>query len=156
MFTKNGKAEIISIDNTTSLDVKYNLGKGDTLLGKTKRNKFVDNSKILSATNGNLNLMKIMIYVANNKEKFDGLTITEVRALNLALEQESNVLNSKLLYNYDALCRANPDAKSSEITSKLFADDIKALVEGANSRLRTVNTNFEGFTSPEEGESLIH
>ena len=156
MFTKNGKAEIISIDNSTPLDVKYNLGKGDTLLGKTKRNKFVDNSKILSATNGNLNLMKIMIYVANNKDKFDGLTITEARVLNLSLEQEANVLNSKLLYNYDALCRANPDAKSAQVTSKLFADDIKALVENANSRLRTVDTNFEGFTSPEEGESLMH
>jgi len=154
MFTKNGKAEILSIESDP-LDTVINLGKGKTVLGKTKRDKFVNGRKILRANNGNLALMKVMTYVANNQEKFDGLSITEIRAVNFNRQQEVTALNSKLLYNYDELCRANPDAKSQNIKSQIFAGDFEALKNSADSRLRTVGFDCEGLTSPEEGESII-
>ena len=155
MFTKNGKAEIMSIESDP-LDTIMNLGKGKTILGKTKRDKFVNGRKIMTASNGNLALMKIMAYVANNQEKFKGLTITEVRAVNFNRQQEVSALNSKLLYNYDQLCLANPEAKSQQVKSKLFANDFDELVESANSRLRTIGFDVNGLVKPEEGESIIN
>lgn len=154
MFIKNGIAELISIEDG-ALDTLIGLGKGTTILGKTKRDKFVDKKRILASTNGNLALMKLMTYVANNQDKFDGYRISEVRAINFGTEQEMTALNSKLIDNYNELCRANPDSGSEQIKSKLFTGDVQGLVESANSRLRTINFDLGGMMSAVEQDNLV-
>jgi hypothetical protein len=66
IFSKGAEVEIVTLTNARLFDV-HNLGFGTTVLGKTKRNKNVGSKEILDASNGNLELIKTMIFIANNQ-----------------------------------------------------------------------------------------
>lgn len=66
IFSRGAEVEIVTLTNARIFDVN-NLGFGTTVLGKTKRNKNVGSREILEANNGNLELIKTLIFIANNQ-----------------------------------------------------------------------------------------
>jgi hypothetical protein len=66
IFSRGTEVEIVTLTNARLFDVN-DLGFGTTILGKTKRNKNVGSKEILDANNGNLELIKTLIFIANNQ-----------------------------------------------------------------------------------------
>jgi len=149
IFTKGEKVEIVSLTDQ-SLKTKINLGptKRDTrynILGKTKKDRVINNKEILSSTGGHMELMKTMAYIAMSADKFKGKKIAEVRVVNRLHGSEDTVENSKLVDNYNKLCQENPEANAPKVSSDLFMNDVAAYVEGAKERMEANGQDFDGF-----------
>lgn len=149
IFTKGDKVEIVSLTDQ-SLKTKINLGpsKHDTrynILGKTKKDRVINNKEILSSTGGHMELMKTMAYIAMNADKFKNKKIAEVRVVNAMHGSEDTVENSKLINNYNQLCQENPEANAPKVNSDLFMNDVSAYIEGAKERMEANGQDFDGF-----------
>ena len=55
---------------------------GTSILGNTVEDMYVDRKHTLSASNGNLELMEVMLYLSENPEFFEKNPITEIRCIN--------------------------------------------------------------------------
>ena len=77
VFTKNKVLEIVSItNNVTHQTVK--LEKGTNILGSTIANRDVDEHKIMSATNGNIDLIKVMALLNSDAIKYENYRINNI------------------------------------------------------------------------------
>lgn len=82
VFTNSeGFAEFVVLTNQ-SINQVVNLGKGTSLLGSVKRDYNVDEHKILKATNGNLNIMKVLCLINENFETFENFRIGNIQVHN--------------------------------------------------------------------------
>ena len=128
-FTRDGDVEIVVITNDSLFNTR-NLGFGSTLLGKNTKDKHVGLRNILDASYANLNMMKAMVYVAQNQENFSGKKITQIKALNPWFGQFSdNVTNSTLVANYEQLCLKNPDVNTNSLSTALFYSDSESIIK---------------------------
>ena len=77
VFTKNKVLEIVSItNNVTHQTVK--LEKGTNILGSTIANRDIDEHKIMSATNGNIDLIKVMALLNSDAIKYENLSLIHI------------------------------------------------------------------------------
>jgi len=82
VFTNSeGFAEFVVLTNQ-SIGQVVNLGKGTSLLGSVKRDYNIDEHKILKATNGNLNIMKVLCLINENFETFENFRIGNIQVHN--------------------------------------------------------------------------
>ena len=144
IFSKGAEVEIVTLTNARLFDV-HNLGFGTTVLGKTKRNKNVGSKEILDANNGNLELIKTMIFIANNQAWFKNRKITQIRAFNPWDGQVlQTVLNEQLLQNYKALQINNPGVLP-DIDPTIFSRDIMSLIKIASSKMQMIDSAIIDF-----------
>ena len=144
-FERDGEIEIVVITNDSLFNTR-NLGFGTTLLGKNTRDKHVGLRNTMDASYANLNLMKAMIYVSQNREQFKGKKIIQIRAFNPWFGQFSDtVSNSVLLNNYEQLCLRNPDAESKPLDASIFVSDSEALINLILSKSSTLDKKIIDF-----------
>jgi hypothetical protein len=74
--------EVVSLHHNTT-HALVNLGKGDTLLGATKLNREVDEHKILKATNGNIDLIKVMTLLNGMPEILKMYKVNKIASYNI-------------------------------------------------------------------------
>jgi hypothetical protein len=55
---------------------------GTSILGNTTEDMYIDRKHTLSSSNGNLELMEVMLYLSENPEFFEKNPITEIRCIN--------------------------------------------------------------------------
>lgn len=154
IFTLGNRSEVVIIERN-DLNTVLDLGLGKTLLGKNTKDKYIDRTKILESSNGNLGLMLAMIYIANNQEAFKDKRVTEVSVINPEMGKEKTQLNSRLIYNYNQLCDKNPSVETPKIVADCFFNDADALIQNADSRLRAENEDLTGLVNPDENQSQL-
>lgn len=104
VFTKNKVLEIVSItNNVTHQTVK--LEKGTNILGSTIANRDVDEHKIMSATNGNIDLIKVMALLNSDAIKYENYRINKIESINIWQQTGSEQYFDKLYDNFVELCR---------------------------------------------------
>ncbi|MBQ0113468.1 MAG: hypothetical protein KBT03_10085 [Bacteroidales bacterium] len=103
MFTKDGKMEIVSMHHNASLK-EVNLGLGTSLLGASKRNNEVDEHKILKATHGNIDLIKVMCILNNLPENLKEFKVQKIASFNIWQQTGSEVFLDTLYDNFKLLC----------------------------------------------------
>lgn len=146
IFSLDGKIEVITMSNE-SLGTTYNLGMGTSILGKTKENAYINKKKIMDATVGNIEIMKAMLFIAENQDLFKDNQIVQVKCINPWMGQESTELNSVILDNFEQLIASNDtDEEFKKIDRKLFKGDVPALLRLAEDKLMLVLDNgFAGL-----------
>ena len=105
-FTKNGEAEVISLTYSPTHEV-CDLGKGTTILGAKKANHQVDEHKVLSASNGNIDLIKVMCLINNNIDNFteQGINkIAKISSFNIWLQTGIDTYLETLYDNFANIC----------------------------------------------------
>lgn len=144
IFSRGAEVEIVTLTNARLFDVN-DLGFGTTVLGKTKRNKNVGSKEILEASNGNLELIKTLIFIANNQSWFKNKKITQIRAYNPWDGQVlQTVLNEQLLQNYKALQINNPRVLL-DLDPTIFSRDIMSLIKIASSKMQMIDSTIIDF-----------
>ena len=128
VFKKGNKSEIVCLASD-GLRAMAHLSRGKSLLGQTKADKYVDSRKILPALQGNLTLMKAMLYVAQHEDVFKQLPISGIKAVNPWYGIQHSVSNSQLCENYTALVREHPSCGATNVDSELFMSDFESLVD---------------------------
>ena len=104
VFSKNGLIEIVSIsNNVTHQAVK--LEKGTNILGSTIANRDVDEHKIMSATNGNIDLIKVMSLLNSDSIKYQNYRINKIESINIWQQTGTEQYFDKLYNNFAELCR---------------------------------------------------
>jgi hypothetical protein len=81
IFQKDGRSEVVGITNE-ALGTAFQLSKGSSILGKTRYDKDINSKEILDATRGNIELMRIMMYISENQEAFKNSKITQIKVIN--------------------------------------------------------------------------
>ena len=128
-FERDGDVEIIVL-SSEALFTTRNLGFGDTLLGKTTRNKHIGSRKTLDASYANLAMMKAMVYIAENQDSYKGKKIVHIKAFNPWFGQFSdNVTPGVLIENYEQLRLRNPDSDAKQINTAIFDSDTESLIK---------------------------
>lgn len=154
VFTSGTTSEIIVLENQDLAPIQ-NLGMGTSLLGKNTQDKYVNRSRTLDASNGNLALMKAMIFIANNQDLFKNKRISEISVMNPDAGKEISHLPSRLIDNYNDLCRKNPNVDTPLLMRDIFFSDVESCIRGASSRLKTIETSVTGITKLDtEAKSL--
>lgn len=153
IFEKGGVCEIVSISENPLFNV-INLGMGTSILGATTRDMNVNKVKTFEASYGNIGLMEVMLYVAQNQDKFRTRKIQQVRVINPSQNQEVSALNSELLDNYAQLKQKNPTVGLIDIDSNVFVEDVKALIEGAKSRMMSIDPDVLGQIKISDSEEI--
>lgn len=144
-FERGGDIEIVAI-TTEDLFVTQKLPFGTTLLGGTTRNKAVGYRDVLDATNDNLNLMKVMVYLAEHQEKYAGKKILQIRSLNPWFGQFSEVASTEQLRrNYELLLRNNPTVEAKPLTTELFYSEVESLIRIIYSKLESLSKEVIDF-----------
>ena len=110
--------------NTTHALV--NLGKGDTLLGATKLNMEVDEHKILKATNGNIDLIKVMTLLNGMPEILKSYKVNKIASYNIWTQHGTETYLETLFDNFVELCRTYNVPLNIEATN--FASTLEATV----------------------------
>ena len=128
-FERDGDVEIIVL-SSEALFTTRNLGFGDTLLGKTTRNKHIGSRRTLDASYANLAMMKAMVYIAENQDSYKGKKIVHIKAFNPWFGQFSdNVTPGVLIENYEQLRLRNPDSDAKQINTAIFDSDTESLIK---------------------------
>ena len=104
IFEKEGVTEIVSITNN-ELNQTLKLAKGTSILGTFLTDKGIDPKTVLPATNGNIDLMKVMIYLNEYSNLISGTKISRIKSLNIWTSQGVEEYNETLLDNFSRLCR---------------------------------------------------
>lgn len=104
VFTKNGLLEAISLHHNPAHSV-VNLGKGKSLLGATKEDYEIDFHKTLYATNGNIDLIKVMSLLNTIPEKIKNYKINKISSFNIWMQEGTEVYPETLYDNFSDLCR---------------------------------------------------
>ena len=137
IFKKDKRAEVVVLSNQ-SLGTAFKLPLGTTVLGKTREDQYLDSKKILAATTGNFELMRAMIYIADNQELFKEHKITQVKALNPWQAKQASAPNSILVNNYNLLAQDNSstyDGNIRYISSDIFYGDLTSTLSIADDLL---------------------
>lgn len=142
IFKNSNRCEIVTLTDK-ALRVTQNLGEGTSILGKTKSDKYVDSRKILPAMTGNMELMKVMIYISQHEDVFKDMKITGIKVLNPKNGTEETVLNSQLIDNYNALVEENRASGAKRINQLLFATDFESLVKQAEDKVNGLEQLLE-------------
>lgn len=125
VFTKNGLLEVVSLHHNTT-HALVNLGKGDTLLGATKLNMEVDEHEILKATNGNIDLIKVMTLLNGMPEILKSYKVNKVASYNIWTQHGTETYLETLFDNFAELCRTYNVPLNIEATN--FASTLEATV----------------------------
>ena len=143
IFEKGGVCEIVMVSNDPLTNV-INLGMGTTILGKNTKDMNVDKTKVFESSYGHIRLMELMVYIYQNQDKFKDRRIQQVRVINpnRTSPQEVTALNSQLIENYIELKKKNKDVPLDDLDPNLFVSDVKALVDGAKSRMMSVDPDI--------------
>lgn len=104
IFTKNGLLEVVSLSASTTHQ-KINLGQGTSILGATKKNETVNEHNIFAATNGNIDLIKVMCLLNGEAERFSNYKISKIINANIWHQTGSEQYMEKLYDNFVELCR---------------------------------------------------
>lgn len=137
IFQKDGRSEIVGITNQ-HLGTAFNLSKGSSILGKTRYDKDVNSKDILDATTGNMELMRVMAYIAENQKVFENKKITQIKVLNPWDGSQYVELNSVLRNNYNLLVQDNSatyDGNLKQITEDIFYGDVTSILSVADELL---------------------
>lgn len=143
IFEKGGVCEIVMISNDPLNNV-INLGVGTSILGRNTKDMHVDKTKVFESSYGHLGLMEVLVYVSQNQDKFKDRKIQQIRVVNPNASKEITALNSRLIYNFNQLKIKNPDITLYDLDSGIFVDDTIALLEGAKSRMSSVDPDILG------------
>lgn len=101
------KMEIVSLQQQSSLQ-EVDLGKGRSLLGASKYDFQVDEHKILRATNGNIDLIKIMCILNSlDPDLLRNIQVNKIASYNIWQGTGTETYNETILYNFRELCRVN-------------------------------------------------
>lgn len=105
----NGKRVVEFVSFTANdLFAKVSLNGRNTLLGKFLPDSFTEKyPKLLEATNGNIELIKILAYIESNKNQFlkNNFVVGRMAAYNESTLDFHTETLDKLVYNYDFLTR---------------------------------------------------
>ena len=142
IFKKGNKCEIVSLTKE-ALGVKQNIGLGTSILGKTKSDKYINFKEVLPALNGNLELMKVMVFINQNQDLFKDYKISQIQVINPWAGNSMSQLNSTLISNYNKLVMESPTSGATRMSYSLFFDDTVALVEQAKDELSNLDTILE-------------
>lgn len=104
VFTKNGLLEVVSLHHNTT-HALVNLGKGNTLLGATKLNMEVDEHETLKATNGNIDLIKVMTLLNGVSEILKSYKVNKIASYNIWSQHGTETYLETLFDNFAELCR---------------------------------------------------
>lgn len=121
VFTKNKLLEIVSITNNV-IDQKVKLEKGTSILGSTKANRDVDEHKTMAATNGNIDLIKVMALLNSDTINYENYRINKIESINIWQQTGTDEYFDKLYDNFVELCRAHNvpiNLKKSNFSSTL-------------------------------------
>lgn len=133
IFEKEGVTEIVDITNS-ELYTKVKLAKGTSILGTFVSDTEIDPRSIMDATNGNIELMKVLTYINEFSDLFSGTKINKIKVLNIWTQQQGvESYNETLIDNYTRLCdfanirlQITPEMFFTTLESTLF--DIQNLV----------------------------
>lgn len=104
VFEKEGVTEIVNITNN-ELSTRLKLAKGTSILGTFAPDIGIDPKAIMSATNGNIELMKVMMYLNEFADLFSGTRINKIKVLNIWTQEDGyEDYNETLLDNFTRLC----------------------------------------------------
>lgn len=131
VFTKNGLLEIISLHHNATHTL-VNLGKGDTLLGATKLNRDVDEHRILKATNGNIDLIKVMTLLNGMPDVLKSYKVNKIVSANIWSQTATDTSNETLFDNFAELCRIH------NISLKLKETNFASTLESTVNTIRDV------------------
>lgn len=137
IFRNDGRSEVVILSNQM-LGTAITMPLGSTVLGKTREDQYLDSKKTLSATIGNLELMKAMIYIADNQELFQDYKITQVKVLNPWQAKQATAPNSVLINNYNILAQDNSSTYKGTIRfvpTNIFYGDLTSALSIANDLL---------------------
>lgn len=154
IFEKGGVCEIVMIANDPLSNV-INLGMGTSILGSNTKDMYVNKTKIFESSYGHIRLMECMIYISQNQDRFKDRQIQQLRVINPTSGEEVSALNSKLIDNYNQLKMHNSKVFLNDLDSGIFVEDVKALIEGAKSRLYAINPDILNRLKVEDVEQTI-
>lgn len=103
-FTKNGLLEIVSLHHNSTHSL-VNLGKGNTILGATKLNREVNEQQILKATNGNIDLIKVMTLLNGMPDILKSYKVNKIASYNIWSQHGTEVYLETLYDNFNELCQ---------------------------------------------------
>ena len=109
----------------------------------TKSDKYVNFKDVLPALNGNLELMKVMVFINQNQDLFKDYKISQIQVINPWAGNSMSQLNSTLISNYNKLVMESPTSGATRMPYSLFFDDTVALVEQAKDELSNLDTILE-------------
>lgn len=147
IFQKDGRTEIVGMTNQ-HLGTAYKLTKGSSILGKTRYDRDVNSKYILDATVGNMQLMRLMTYVAENQDLFKDNKITQIKVINPWDGSQYVELNSVLRNVYNLLVQDNAatyDGTLTPITEDIFYGDVVSLLSIADEILADVQEKSWGL-----------
>ena len=154
IFEKGGVCEIVMISNDPLANV-INLGMGTSILGSNTKDMYVNKTKIFEASYGHIRLMECMVYISQNQSRFENKRIQQLRVINPTSGQEVTALNSKLIDNYNQLKLKNPRVALADLDAGIFVEDVRALIDGAKSRLYAVNPDILNRLKVEDVEQVV-
>lgn len=125
VFTKSGLLEVVSLHHTNTHSL-VNLGKGTTLQGATKLNRDVDEHKVMQATNGNIDLIKVMSLLNGMPETLKAYKVNKIASYNIWGQWGSETYLETLFDNFSELCRIHKVPLNLDITN--FASTLEATV----------------------------
>lgn len=101
---KTNTIEAVSI-TINSLDNIHNLGVGDTILGKFKKNQQTQNKGVLRATGTNIETMKVLAVINELQDILSGQSIANIEVLNLnpVNDKSDYILIDKAVDNFNML-----------------------------------------------------
>ena len=124
IFKKDGYIEVRTITDKNLHNVN-NMGMGTSIFGQKLMNTQVNFKEDLEASNGNLELMKAMMFIQENQDIFQDHVIISVNAMNIWMQQFTPSFNSQLVTNFEKLLRLNKDIKFT-LNRNLFLNDVTA------------------------------
>lgn len=150
IFQKDGRSEVIGITNQP-LGTSFKLTRGSSILGKTRYDKDVNSKYILDATTGNMELIRLMTYIAENQDAFKDNKITQIKVINPWSGHKGSQyveLNSVLRYNYNLLVQDNQatfDGELKLINQDIFYGDVVSLLSIADELLADAQEKSYGI-----------
>ena len=127
-FEKNGFVEFISITNHNLVE-QLKLPKGKSVLGTTKRDISIDEHKVLKASYGNIDRIKVMTLINSEYGKFKDYKINRICSYNPWLSMTNEDSFEMLYDNFDKLCNEH------NIENNLKWENFSSLIEYTKSRI---------------------
>lgn len=151
VFTKDGKMEIISVTHNDIHSV-VNLGLGKSIQGATKKDSDIDSHVVMQASNGNIDLIKVMCLLNNMPEVLKGYKVNKIESHNIWMQKGTETYSETLLDNFSELCRIH--GITNNLTSQNFATTLEAAVniirDTAGEELLSHMGNWEFNFSPDD------
>lgn len=142
--------ELVSI-TTNNLNTIYNLGLGNTLLGKFKNNDDASkDSKIQPATTTNIEILRTLALINNIPELFSNYTLANIKVLNYRDSQSDYANLDNIIHNFNQLYTIanskdslsvknnfeNNTIKRSDEFEELYGEILSHLTSSGNPQLK--------------------